>query len=61
MSAIVAFLGVVMLITPLWILAFVTDTVSRLSIITAFLLVFWALLALTTVAKSFESLGAAAA
>lgn len=50
-----------MLITPLWVLAFVTDTVSRLSIITAFLVVFWALLALTTVAKSFESLGAAAA
>lgn len=60
-AAVVALLGIVMLITPLWILAFVTDTVSRLSIITAFLIVFWVLLALTTVAKTFESLGAAAA
>lgn len=49
-----------MLITPLWMFAFITNTVSRLAIITAFLLVFWMLLAVSIVAKMLESLGAAA-
>jgi hypothetical protein len=53
--------GLMMLIGPLWILAFVTQTVKRLGIITAFLVIFLCFVSFTTVARPFESLGATAA
>lgn len=54
-------LGLLMLIAPLWILAFLGGLVQRLGIISAFIVLFVALISLTTVAKPFESLAAAAA
>ncbi len=60
-STIILLLGLAMLITPLWILAFVGDLVTRLAIICAFIVLFVVLLSITTVAKPFESLAAAAA
>lgn len=54
-------LGLVMLIAPLWILAFVGGLVQRLGVISAFIVLFVALISVTTVAKPFESLAAAAA
>lgn len=54
-------MGVVMLVTPLWILAFVQEQTRRLGVITAFVMVFLGLLSFTTNAKTFESLAATAA
>jgi hypothetical protein len=50
-----------MLITPLWVLAVTQGTVRRLAVITGFIVLFLGLIAVTTVAKPFESLAAAAA
>ena len=54
-------LGLIMLIAPLWILAFLGGVVQRLGVISAFIVLFVALISVTTVAKPFESLAAAAA
>ena len=54
-------LGLIMLIAPLWILAFLGGLVQRLGVISAFIVLFVALVSITTVAKPFESLAAAAA
>lgn len=54
-------LGLIMLIAPLWILAFLEGLTPRLGVISAFIVLFTALLSVTTVAKPFESLAAAAA
>ncbi|KAF2107349.1 hypothetical protein BDV96DRAFT_506545, partial [Lophiotrema nucula] len=54
-------LGMIMLIAPLWILAFVDHIVNRLAVITTFLVFFLCLVTFTTAAKPFESLGATAA
>ena len=54
-------LGLIMLIAPLWILAFLEGLAQRLGVISAFIVLFVALLSATTVAKPFESLAAAAA
>lgn len=54
-------LGLIMIIAPLWILAFVGGLVPRLGVISAFIVLFVALISITTVAKPFESLAAAAA
>ena len=54
-------LGLIMLIAPLWILAFLEGLVQRLGVISAFIVLFVALISVTTVAKPFESLAAAAA
>lgn len=53
--------GMVMLVAPLWILALVGSMTIRLGVITAFVSVFLCLVTLTTAARPFESLGAAAA
>lgn len=53
--------GLVMLIAPLWILAFLGGLIQRLGVISAFIVLFVALVSVTTVAKPFESLAAAAA
>ena len=54
-------LGLIMLIAPLWILAFLEELVPRLAVISAFIVLFVVLLSFATVAKPFESLAAAAA
>lgn len=54
-------LGLIMLIAPLWILAFLGGLVQRLTAISAFIVLFVALVSITTAAKPFESLAAAAA
>lgn len=54
-------LGLIMLIAPLWILAFPGGLIQRLGVISAFIVLFVALVSVTTVAKPFESLAAAAA
>lgn len=60
-NAIIAIVGLIMLIVPLWVLAFVTWVVHRLAIITSFVVVFLLFVSFTTVARPFETLGAAAA
>ena len=60
-TTIITVLGLVMLIAPLWTLAFVDSTVAKLAIITAFIFSFVILLSITTVAKPLESLAAVAA
>jgi len=54
-------MGMVMLILPLWVLAVTEGTMKRLGVITGFVALFLGLIALTTVARPFESLAAAAA
>ncbi|KAF2432599.1 hypothetical protein EJ08DRAFT_567086, partial [Tothia fuscella] len=60
-SAVIAFIGLGMLIGPLWILNKVQDTESQLGVITGFIALFFVLVAVATNAKIFESLAAAAA
>ena len=60
-SVLIMLLGLAMLVTPLWILAFVGDLVTRLGVICAFIVLFVVLVSVTAVAKPFESLAAAAA
>lgn len=60
-ATLIMVLGLIMLIAPLWILAFLGGLVPRLGVISAFIVLFVALISATTVAKPFESLAAAAA
>lgn len=60
-NVIIALIGLIMLIVPLWVLAFVTWVVHRLAIITTFVVIFLCFVSFTTVARPFETLGAAAA
>ncbi|KAF6217660.1 hypothetical protein HO133_006762 [Letharia lupina] len=60
-ATIIMTLGLIMLIAPLWILAFLGGLVQRLGVISAFIVLFVALVSVTTVTKPFESLAAAAA
>ncbi len=60
-AALIMILGLAMLIAPLWILAFLGGIAQRLSVISAFIVLFVALVSVATVAKPFESLAAAAA
>lgn len=60
-NMIIAMVGLIMLIVPLWVLAFVTWVVHQLAIITSFVVVFLCFVSFTTVARPFETLGAAAA
>ena len=60
-NTIIVTVGLIMLIVPLWVLAFVTWVVHRLAIITSFVVVFLCFVSFTTVARPFETLGAAAA
>ena len=57
---IILLIGVFMLIAPLWILEYVRRKVDRLGVITIFIVLFILLLSLTTVARPFETLAAAA-
>jgi len=60
-TAVVAVIGLGMLIGPLWILNVVQNTEARLGVITGFIALFFVLVAVATNAKVFESLAAAAA
>jgi uncharacterized protein (DUF983 family) len=60
-NLVIALVGLIMLIVPLWVLAFITWVVHRLAIITSFVVVFLCFVSFTTVARPFETLGAAAA
>lgn len=60
-AIIVTSIGTVMLIAPLWILQSIGGTNAKLVVITAFILVFLAILSVVTNAKQFETLGATAA
>ena len=60
-ALIITIVGLLMLIVPLWVLAFVGKTTYRLAIITAFVVIFLCFVSFTTVARPFETLGAAAA
>ncbi|KAI1743328.1 hypothetical protein F4680DRAFT_409826 [Xylaria scruposa] len=59
-SIIVIVIGLAMLITPLWILANVGDTVLRLAVITAFVVAFLPLVTFSSTARPFETLAATA-
>ncbi|KAL3429401.1 hypothetical protein BDV09DRAFT_44289 [Aspergillus tetrazonus] len=60
-TATIVFAGLVMIITPIWILAFTKPMVLRLTFITVFILLFLALVSFGTNAKPYESLAATAA
>ncbi|KAK1496173.1 hypothetical protein CTAM01_08360 [Colletotrichum tamarilloi] len=60
-SAVIIAIGVLMLITPIWILQALTDLKAKLAVITVFIFVFLLVLSLAMVAKPFEALGATAA
>jgi hypothetical protein len=60
-SLLIALVGLAMLIGPLWILEFVTNTKQQLGIITGFIVLFFWVVAVGTNARVFESLAAAAA
>ncbi|KXH38024.1 hypothetical protein CSIM01_04514 [Colletotrichum simmondsii] len=60
-SGIIIAIGVLMLITPIWILQAVNHSTSKLAVITVFIFVFLLVLSLAMVAKPFEALGATAA
>jgi hypothetical protein len=60
-STVLATIGLAMLVGPLWILEYVNKTPVRLGIITGFVALFFALVAVGTTARAFESLAAAAA
>ncbi|RYP19489.1 hypothetical protein DL765_003329 [Monosporascus sp. GIB2] len=61
LASIVLFVvALVMLIAPLWILAMVSEMVSRLAVITTFVIVFLGVLSWATLARPFEVLAAAA-
>ncbi|KAF2790269.1 hypothetical protein K505DRAFT_251550 [Melanomma pulvis-pyrius CBS 109.77] len=57
----VSILGMIMLITPLWVLVITHGTMKRLGVISGFIVLFLTPIALTTVARPSESLAAAAA
>ncbi|KAJ3539468.1 hypothetical protein NM208_g5477 [Fusarium decemcellulare] len=60
-SAVIVTVGVVMLITPIWVLQAMGTLRAKLGVITAFVFVFLLVLSSAMVAKPFEALGATAA
>lgn len=61
-TAVIVIVGMIMLITPMWILqALDGKTVPKLGTITAFIVVFLGMVSYATLAKPFETLGATAA
>ncbi|KAK1521062.1 hypothetical protein CABS01_05567 [Colletotrichum abscissum] len=60
-STVIIAIGVLMLITPIWILQALTELKPKLAVITVFIFVFLLVLSLAMVAKPFEALGATAA
>ncbi|RSL60017.1 hypothetical protein CEP54_006973 [Fusarium duplospermum] len=60
-SAAIAVIGVVMLITPIWVLQAMDGLKAKLGVITAFVLIFLLVLSFAMASKPFEALGATAA
>lgn len=60
-SAVITAVGIVMLLTPIWILQAMDHLVMKLAVITVFVLVFLLTLSFAMVSKPFEALGATAA
>ncbi|KAJ3958870.1 hypothetical protein N0V92_004571 [Colletotrichum tropicale] len=60
-SAMIIAIGVVMLLTPIWVLQAMGDLKGKLAVITVFIFMFLLVLSLAMVAKPFEALGATAA
>lgn len=60
-SAFIVFVGLTMLVTPIWILNALESMRSRLIVITVFTVVFLLVMSFAMVAKPFEALGATAA
>jgi hypothetical protein len=62
-SSIIAFMGLFMLIGPLWLLGFYSDSPwkVRMGVITGFIVLFFVLVAVATTARVFDALAAAAA
>ncbi|KAH0436420.1 hypothetical protein CcaCcLH18_04440 [Colletotrichum camelliae] len=60
-SALIIAIGVVMLLTPIWVLQAMGDLKGKLAVITVFVFIFLLVLSLAMVAKPFEALGATAA
>ncbi|KAF2814458.1 uncharacterized protein BDZ99DRAFT_237951 [Mytilinidion resinicola] len=58
---VIAFVGLGMLVGPIWILAFIVDPLKRLGVITGFIALFFILVAVATTAKVSEALASAAA
>lgn len=53
--------GLIMLLAPMWWLEFVSDSVTRLKIITGFLCVFISIMTIATINRPFEVVAATAA
>ncbi|WAO89487.1 Hypothetical protein NCS54_00688000 [Fusarium falciforme] len=60
-SAVIAVIGVVMLITPIWVLQAMNGLRAKLVVITVFVLIFLLVLSFAIASKPFEALGATAA
>jgi hypothetical protein len=62
-ASIIAFMGLFMLIGPLWLLGYYSDSFweVRMAIITGFIVFFFVLVAVATTARVFDALAAAAA
>jgi hypothetical protein len=60
-SAVIASVGLGMLVGPLWILEYVDKSAARLGVITGFIILFFFLISVATTARIFEVLAAAAA
>jgi hypothetical protein len=60
-SVFISTAGLVMFIVPFWALTGLRNSVSQLGLITGFVILFFAMVALGTTARPFESLGASAA
>lgn len=60
-AATIVMVGMLLLLGPMWALQFVAGNLARLGVITAFVVVFTALLGATTLAKPFEVLAGTAA
>ncbi|KAJ4261336.1 hypothetical protein NW757_001727 [Fusarium falciforme] len=60
-SAVIAIIGVVMLITPIWVLQAMSGLRAKLVVITVFVLIFLLVLSFAMASKPFEALGATAA
>ena len=58
---VMGFVGLGMLIGPLWWLNYLSDSVTRLGVITGFIVLFYVVVYLATTARTFEVLAAAAA
>ncbi|KAM6507368.1 hypothetical protein FSOLCH5_012585 [Fusarium solani] len=60
-SVVIVAVGIVMLITPIWVLQAMDGLRAKLGVITAFVLIFLLVLSFAMASKPFEALGATAA